>query len=195
MVALPLFCSCSDEDNGKEKECMDIGPFCMDVRFEDAGGNNLLDKEMLNLSLEGQGREFDPEEDEVLKINCYRESDHKQQNIAYSGWTLLDKIHPGFFDIYDDDLGFVMRLRWTDYDLWNTDLKIQPREEVYVVELASPRIFKDEKPHTIKWFAHIYGWQQFEFYRCETDGKAVVPDGYPTSKGWDLTSAVHYKVE
>ena len=191
IACLPLLCGCSDENNGGER--IAICPFNQYVRFEDDEGSNLIEKMKL---VEPPASGLRYADNDIIKVNCYRESDHKQQEFVNSDWLWLPTDNYLFDKSYGDTLGVVMRLIWFDDDLWDTDFEIEPREEVYVVELISPKIFKDEKPHTVKWFTHIYGRARYEAYRCEIDGRPFIPKTADSRLGWHhIYAALKFKVE
>ena len=66
----------------------------------------------------------------------------------------------------------LLKLEWIDFK------SSSDYNEIYSIQLYSPKIFGDNETHTLKWYVNISEWRE-NAYKCELDGYEVSLDNDP----------------
>lgn len=163
LLAVLILTGCS-KDEGEEDQ-ISIPTYDFYIRFLSPSGTNILDS--LDVCA---GQEVSVvTNDEDIILTCI--SSWKGQPVNKLGqywWKIPEnyqlKFQEGFLPA-----GTVLHFGWGD-NLYHTRYRPNYLEVEYLITLISPRIFKDNEGHTIKWFVKILG-NRYDAYKCEVEGK------------------------
>lgn len=178
LCVVSLLISCTK--NNEERDQYVVVPFHMFVEFEGINGTNLLDSlhiigdKSLHI-IDGDSVEARPVvAADSLEINSYKLSNNKILDVysiqwirGKASWSDKDRLHIDY-----GKMGTLLDMRFSDFSIWGSEAK-NDFDESYLVTFKSRKIFGNDKIHTVKWYIHKYGKNEYKICRCDIDGVQV----------------------
>ena len=162
IILLPFLISCSSEEVGEDNMTPAIGRTY--VRFVSPTGKNILDSLKVLNPDERKTADFDSN---LMEITVIRKSDNEplwlRKNLFYACEQTGTE--------YEQD-ETVVELYWTDFMVMNIEKRPLNYNDVYEVQMKSPKIFGNNNVHTMRWYIAVTG-RAHDAYKCEVDGQEV----------------------
>lgn len=156
-----LLSGCSDEGEGYDQVYKPTFEFY--VRFISPTGTNILDS--LGVC---EGSQYPVKtSDEDIQLTCI--SSYKGNPVNKLGqlwWKIPENYQHPYGDVWPE--GTVLLFGWGD-QLFFID-RPDYLDLEYLITIHSKKIFKDDEPHTIKWYLRVLG-TRCDAYKCEVEGR------------------------
>ena len=162
IILFPFLISCSSEEVGEDNASPAIGTSY--VRFVSPTGKNILDSLKVLNPYERKTAEFDSD---LMDITVIRKSDNEPLWLRKNLFYACEQTGTEF-----DQDETVIELYWTDFMVMNIEKRPLNYNDVYEVQMKSPKIFGNNNFHTIKWYISVTG-RAHDAYKCEVDGQEV----------------------
>ena len=163
LLAALMMTGCSSDEG--EDDQVSIPTYDFYIRFLSPSGTNILDS--LDVCAGQELHVTAGDEDIILTcISSWKEQPVNKLGLAW--WTIPKNYH---WHNQEEVLpeGTVLDFHWAD-NLYHSRYRPNYLEVEYLITLISPKIFKDNEGHTIKWFVKILG-NRYDAYKCEVEGK------------------------
>ena len=171
IILLPFLISCSSEEVGEDNMTPAIGRTY--VRFVSPTGKNILDSLKVLNPDERKTADFDSN---LMEITVIRKSDNEQlwlrKNLLYA----CEQTGTAF-----NQNETVVELYWTDFMVMNIESRPMKYNDVYEVQMKSPKIFGNNDVHAIRWYIAVTG-RAYDAYKCEVDGEEISLEDDPFYK-------------
>ena len=162
IILFPFLISCSSEEVGEDNASPAIGTSY--VRFVSPTGKNILDSLNVLNPYERKTVDFDSD---LMDITVIRKSDNEPLWLRKNLFYACEQTGTEF---EQDET--VVELYWTDFMVMNIEKRPLNYNDVYEVQMKSPKIFGNNNVHTIKWYISVTG-RAHDAYKCEVDGQEV----------------------
>ena len=175
LLAFPsMFISCDDEKNSSDY--VNINSFKFYLKFESAIGTNLVDSvKFKELDYTKSYEPLDSLKDGLVEVSIFRSSDGTEfdssvRRIAWFRPLASSVISSSDINQELASAGTLLEIGWADFLSSNIDWnRPENYDETYIIKVKSPKIFGNDKEHTIKWFVHIKK-STYDAFKCEIDG-------------------------
>ena len=162
VLMLPILWACSSEEVGEDNASPAI---CTSyVRFVSPTGKNILDSLKVLNPNERKTADFDSN---LMEITVIRKSDNEPLWLRKNLFYACEQTGTEF---EQDET--VVGLYWTDFMVMNIEKRPLNYNDVYEVQMKSPKIFGNNDVHTIRWYIAVTG-RAHDAYKCEVDGQEV----------------------
>lgn len=161
LLCLALLSSCSDDGEGNDQVYKPTFGFY--VRFLSPTGTNVLDS--LGVC---EGSQYPVKtSDEDIELTCISSwKGNPVHNLGLAWWKIPENYQHTYGDVWSE--GTVLSFAWVDQLFFSDRLDYLDLE--YLITMHSRKIFKDDKPHTIKWYLRVL-CTRCDAYKCEVEGR------------------------
>lgn len=163
LLAVAIMTGCS-KDEGEDDQVY-IPTYGFYIRFLSPSGTNILDS--LDVCAGSKYEVVTSDEDIVL--TCISSWKGQPVNKLGQTWWKIPENYNWKVDGGVLPAGTVLHFGWGD-NFYHTHYRPDYIEMEYLITLISPKIFKDNEGHTIKWFVKVLG-NRYDAYKCEVEGK------------------------
>ena len=162
IILLPFLISCSSEEVGEDNASPAI---CTSyVRFVSPTGKNILDSLKVLNPYERKTADFDSD---LMDITVIRKSDNESLWLRKNLFYACEQTGTEY-----EQEETVVELYWTDFMVMNIEKRPLNYNDVYEVQMKSPKIFGNNNVHTMRWYIAVTG-RAHDAYKCEVDGQEV----------------------